>query len=65
MAALELTARIRHGIDQKKVPSSVFLDMSKSFDTLNHEIIVTKLLKYHGIKGTTLDFFSSYLTQRL
>ena len=64
MAALELTDRIRHEIDQKKIPFSVFLDLSKAFDTLNHSILLIKL-KYHGIKDTPLDWFRSYVTQRL
>ena len=51
LAALELTDRIRQQIDQKKVPFSVFLDLSKAFDTLNHDILLTKL-HYYGIKGT-------------
>ena len=63
MAALELTDRIRYEKDQKKIPFSVYLDLSKAFDTLNHSILLTKL-KYHGIKDTPLDWFRSYLTQR-
>ena len=58
LAALELTNRIRHEIDQKKVPFAVFLDLSKACDTLNHDILLTKL-KYYGIKNTPLDWFKS------
>ena len=60
----ELTDRIRHEIDQKKVPFSVYLNLSKGFDTLNHDVLLIKL-KYYGIKNTPLDCFRSYLTQRL
>ena len=64
LAALELTDRIRHEIDQKKVPLAVFLDLSKAFDNLNHDILLTKP-KYHGIKDTLLDWFKNHLKQRL
>ena len=46
LAALELTDRIRREIDQNKIPFSVFLDLSKAFDTLNHHILLSKLACY-------------------
>ena len=64
LVAWELTDRIRHEIEQKKVPFAVFLDLSKAFDTLNHDFFLTKL-KYYGIKDTPLDWFRSSLMQRL
>ena len=36
LAALELTDRICREMDQNRIPFSVFLDLSKAFDTLNH-----------------------------
>ena len=63
LAALELIDRIRQKIGQKKVPFLVFLDLSKAFDTLNHDILLTKLY-YYDTKGMSLSWFTSYLENR-
>ncbi|ELT98065.1 hypothetical protein CAPTEDRAFT_31959, partial [Capitella teleta] len=39
-ALLELTDRILHQMDMNKAPTTIFLDLSKAFDTLNHEILL-------------------------
>ena len=58
-----MTDRIRGEMDQNRIPFSVFLDLSKAFDTLNHHILLSKL-EYYGIRGATLQWFRSYLTER-
>ena len=62
LAALELVDQIHKEIDENKISFSVFLDLSKAFDTLDHDILLHKL-QYYGITGTSLNWFRRYLTE--
>ena len=63
MAALELIENIINEMDKNNIPINIFLDLSKAFDTLDHEILLYKL-KYYGMKQSALNLFHSYLLNR-
>ena len=50
-------------IEDEKVTCSIFLDIKKAFDSVNHSILINKLYKY-GFRGTTLSLLKSFLTNR-
>ena len=49
--------------DSDNVVFSLFLDFRKQFDCVNDKILLSKLNTY-GIRGVTLYWFGSYLTNR-
>ena len=50
-------------MDNFYVPTSILTDLSKAFDTLDHDIVLSKL-RYYGVSGVELKFFASYLLER-
>ena len=62
-AILEITDNLNSAIDNKQITCGLFLDFSKAFDTVNHDILLSKLYTY-GIRGTPFKWFESYLCNR-
>jgi len=62
-AITELCYNVLQGFDDRKMTLAVFLDLSKAFDTVNHNILLAKL-EHYGIRGIPLAWFRSYLHER-
>ena len=50
-------------IDDRKITCTIFLNLAKAFDTVDHFILINKLRQY-GIRGSPLKLLRSYLSNR-
>ena len=62
-AVLLLVNQLYQSFNKSKFTLGIFIDLSKAFDTVDHEIL-TKKLELYGIKGCNLEWFESYLSNR-
>ena len=62
-AILDLYSNIIKAIEVHRVSSCIFLDFAKAFDTVNHDILRSKL-EYYGIRRLPLCLLRSFLTDR-
>ena len=62
-ALLVLLEKWRAMLDRKGYAGAILMDLSKAFDTLNHELLIAKLAAY-GFDKTSLVLVKSYLTNR-
>ena len=63
MALMILIGKITKSLENGEFVVGVFLDFSDAFDTVNHDIQLTKL-HYYGIRGSAMKWFQSYLSDR-
>ena len=43
----------------------LMLDLSAAFDTIDHDILLSRVCNVYGITGNALYWFRSYLTDRI
>ena len=55
--------QIINSLNKNNVVLGIFLDFSKAFDTVKHNILLKKL-EHYGIRNKTLDLLSNYLSNR-
>ena len=53
-----------NALDNKMFQLTVFCDLTKAFDTINHSILLHKLQVY-GIRDPAYNWFKSYLNSRI
>ena len=63
LAALNLVDHLTYKLDSGNIPTNIYIDLSKAFDTLTHSILLDKM-SFYGVNGVAYDLLKSYLTQR-
>ena len=59
LAVTLFTDLIRKEADGGKATGTIFIDLSKAFDTISHSVLLEKLSRY-GIQDNELNWFTDY-----
>ena len=62
-AVMDHLEYVYNNLDEGNSVLSIFMDFSKAFDCLDHEILLDKLVSF-GIRGIANQWFKSYLSDR-
>ena len=62
-ALINLTENIWQALDNEYIGCGIFVDLQKAFDTVDHQILLSKGDCY-GIQGISNNWFKSYLSNR-
>ena len=62
-ALLNYIDNIQNQLNDRKYSISIFMDLSKAFDVINHDILKHKLYHY-GFRGNFLNFILNFIKDR-
>ena len=62
-AIQDLVLYVTNYVNSRKICGALLIDISKTFDSLNHDFIISKLEGY-GIRRKSCPWFKSYLNSR-
>ena len=62
-ALMHYIDHLQNELNDKKHAISIFMDLSKAFDVIDHKILETKLKPY-GFRGKFLEFLLSFIKDR-
>ena len=62
-ALLNYIDLIQNNLNQSDETISLFLDLSKAFDVIDHQILAMKL-EYYGFRGKFLEFLLNFIKDR-
>lgn len=63
LAVTDIYNMLLKNMDEKKKTCTIFLDLAKAFDTVDHKLLLAKLERY-GIRGKAWSLIKSYLENR-
>ena len=60
---INLVEKVYSSLDTGKIVVGFFLDLKKTFDTVDHQILLNKLYA-HGLRTNIYEWFRRYLANR-
>jgi exonuclease III len=63
-ALLKIQNDLLISLDGSKGIMLLLLDLSAAFDTIDHDVLLSRLKSRIGVEGTVLQWFTSYLSER-
>ena len=61
LAALNLVDHLTYKLDSGNIPTNIYIDLSKAFDTLTHSILLDTM-SFYGVNGVAYDLLKFKLS---